>query len=77
MKRQDWVTLKYNVATIFYQVSLQKAIASARLQLCAVAIKDNISRKLGNVPWFISGDHWLGLMGFQHDKSLPRVAKTE
>ena len=28
-----------NVATILYQVSLQQAIASARIQLCAVAIK--------------------------------------
>ena len=27
------------VATILYQVSLQQAIASARIQLCAVAIK--------------------------------------
>ena len=57
MKHQDGVPSKYNVAIILYQVSLQKAIASARLQLCAVAIKDNISLKLGNDPWFISGDH--------------------
>ena len=37
VKRQDSKTREY-VATILYQISLQ-AIASARMQLCAVAIK--------------------------------------
>ena len=35
--------LKY-VATILYQVSLQQAIASAIIQLCAVAIKSFLHR---------------------------------